>query len=56
MNLFEELQWRGLIKDTAWEDLEKIINECNTTYYRGTDYTADSLHIGNYNILIKIKR
>ena len=56
MNLFEELQWRGLIKDTAWEDLEKIINECNSTFYRGTDPTADSLHIGHYSSLITVKR
>ena len=56
MNLVEELQWRGLIKDTAWEDLEKIINECNSTFYRGTDPTADSLHIGHYSSLITVKR
>ena len=56
MNLFEELQWRGLIKDTAWDDLEKIINGCNATFYRGTDPTADSLHIGHYSSLITVKR
>ena len=56
MNLFEELQRRGLIKDTAWEDLEKIINGCNTTFYWGTDPTAESLHIGHYSSLITVKR
>lgn len=56
MNLFEELQWRGLIKDTAGDDLEKIINWCNATFYRGTDPTADSLHIGHYSSLITVKR
>ena len=56
MNLFDELQWRGLIKDTAWEDLEKIINGCNATFYWGTDPTADSLHIGHYSSLITVKR
>ena len=56
MNLFEELQRRGLIKDTAWEDLEKIINECDTTFYWWTDPTADSLHIGHYSSLITVKR
>lgn len=56
MNLFEELQRRGLIKDTAWDDLEKIINSCNATFYRGTDPTADSLHIGHYSSLITVKR
>ena len=56
MNLFEELQRRGLIKDTAGEDLEKIINSCDATFYRGTDPTADSLHIGHYSSLITVKR
>ena len=56
MNLFEELQWRGLIKDTAWDDLEKIINGCNATFYIGTDPTADSLHIGHYSSLLTVKR
>ena len=39
MTLFEELKWRGLIKDTAGEDLEKIINGCDATFYWGTDQT-----------------
>ena len=56
MNLFEELQRRGLIKDTAWDDLEKVINGCNATFYRGTDPTAESLHIGHYSSLITVKR
>ena len=56
MNLFEELQWRGLIKDKAWDDLEKIINSCNATFYRGTDPTAESLHIWHYSSLITVKR
>lgn len=56
MNLFEELQRRGLIKDTAGEDLEKVINGCNATFYRGTDPTADSLHIWHYSSLITVKR
>ena len=56
MNLFEELQRRGLIKDTAGEDLEKVINSCDATFYRGTDPTADSLHIGHYSSLITVKR
>ena len=56
MNLFEELQWRGLIKDTAGEDLEKVINSCDATFYIGTDPTADSLHIGHYSSLLTVKR
>ena len=56
MTLFEELKWRGLIKDQAGEDLEKIINGCDATFYWGTDPTADSLHIGHYSSLITVKR
>ena len=56
MDLFEELQRRGLIKDTAWDDLEKVINSCNATLYWGTDPTAESLHIGHYSSLITVKR
>ena len=56
MNLFEELQRRGLIKDTAGENLEKVINSCDATFYIGTDPTADSLHIGHYSSLLTVKR
>ena len=56
MNLFEELQRRGLIKDTAGDDLEKVINSCDATFYRGTDPTAESLHIGHYSSLVTVKR
>ena len=56
MNLFEELQRRGLIKDTAGDDLEKVINSCDATFYIGTDPTAESLHIGHYSSLLTVKR
>lgn len=56
MSLFEELQRRGLIKDTAGDDLEKVINSCDATFYRGTDPTAESLHIGHYSSLVTVKR
>ena len=56
MTLFEELKWRGLIKDMAGDDLEKVINSLDATFYWGTDPTADSLHIGHYSSLITVKR
>lgn len=56
MKLFEELQWRGLIKDTAGEDLEKVLNGNPITFYWGTDPTADSLHLGHYSSLVTAKR
>ena len=30
MNLYEDLKWRGLIKDTAGEDIEEKIKEVLT--------------------------
>lgn len=56
MKLYEELVWRGLIKDVAGEDLEKKLNEEKITFYWGTDPTADSLHLGHYSSLVTAKR
>ena len=57
MTFYEELMWRGLIKDkTASEDLEEKLNKGGMTFYWGTDPTADSLHIGHYSSLITAKR
>jgi tyrosyl-tRNA synthetase len=56
MKLYDELVWRGLIKDQAGVDLEKKLNEGGMTFYWGTDPTADSLHLGHYSSLITAKR
>ena len=56
MTFFEELVWRGLVKDRAGEDLEKVINGSPITFYWGTDPTADSLHLGHYSSLVTAKR
>ena len=56
MKFYDELKWRGLIKDEAGDDLEDIINKCEATFYWGTDPTADSLHIGHYSSLVTAKR
>lgn len=56
MNLYEDLKWRGLIKDTAGSDLKEKLNGDAITFYWGTDPTADSLHIGHYSSLITAKR
>ena len=56
MKLFEELKWRGLIKDTAGEALEDKLNQGGLTFYIGADPTADSLHIGHYSSLVTAKR
>ena len=56
MTLYEELKWRGLIKDVAGDDLEKLLNGKPITFYWGTDPTADSLHLGHYSSLVTAKR
>ena len=49
MNCFEDLKWRGLIKDISSPELEKKLNEESLTFYIGTDPTADSMHIGHFS-------
>ena len=56
MTLYEDLMYRGLIKDVAGEDLEKKLNGEPFNFYWGTDPTADSLHIGHYSSLVTAKR
>lgn len=56
MNFYDELVWRGLIKDTAGENIKDIINKGGFTFYWGTDPTADSLHLGHYSSLVTAKR
>ena len=56
MNLYEDLMYRGLIKDVAGDDLKEKLNGEPITFYWGTDPTADSLHIGHYSSLITAKR
>lgn len=56
MTLYEELMWRGLIKDVAGEDLQKKLDDEKITFYWGTDPTADSLHLGHYSSLVTAKR
>jgi len=56
MKLYDELVWRGLIKDVAGNGLEKKLNEEKITFYWGTDPTADSLHLGHYSSLVTAKR
>ena len=46
MNFYDELKWRGLIKDEAGEDLKEKLNEGNMTFFFCVDPSADSLHIG----------
>lgn len=56
MTNWEELKWRGLVKDVAGEGIEDKINNESITFYWGTDPTADSLHLGHYSSLVTAKR
>lgn len=56
MTFFEELKWRGIIKDVSSTELENLLNNESLTFYLGTDPTADSLHIGHYASFVTAKR
>ncbi len=56
MTLFEDLKYRGLIKDITSPELEKKLNEGGITFYIGTDPTADSMHIGHLSSFLISKR
>lgn len=56
MNFFEELKWRGLIKDVTDEEGFKARLQKSMVLYVGIDPTADSLHIGHIQQLLLLKR
>ena len=56
MTLYDDLMYRGLIKDVAGDDLKDKLNGEAISFYWGTDPTADSLHIGHYSSLVTAKR
>lgn len=56
MKLYDELKWRGLIKDITSPELEDKINNEKLTFYIGTDPTAESMHIGHYSSFLISKR
>jgi tyrosyl-tRNA synthetase len=70
VNIYEELQWRGLIADcTSSENTDILVeggkvsdnapglwHRKNITLYCGFDPTADSLHVGNLVPLLALRR
>lgn len=57
MNFFEELEWRGLIKDvTDYDGLKEKLNNERIVCYCGVDPTADSMHIGHLQQIILLRR
>lgn len=49
MNIYEDLKWRGLIKDISSDKIKDKLNNESLTFYIGTDPTADSMHIGHFS-------
>jgi len=57
MNIFEDLQWRGLVADcTDAAQLQARLAAGPITLYCGFDPSADSLHAGNLVPLIALRR
>ncbi|MEN9575455.1 MAG: hypothetical protein RL514_3310 [Verrucomicrobiota bacterium] len=57
MNIYEELQWRGLVSDcTDAEELQRQLAARPVTLYCGFDPTADSLHVGSLVPLLALRR
>ncbi len=56
MKIYEELVWRGLIKECSSPKLEDMLNNESVTFYIGTDPTGSSLHIGHYSSFLISKR
>ncbi len=56
MGIYEELEWRGLIKDVSDPSLKDKLNQGGMTFYIGTDPTGDSLHIGHFSSFLICKR
>ncbi len=55
MKLYDELMWRGLIKDVSNEDLaKKLLNEGSVRFYCGFDPTGESLTVGHLVQIVRI--
>ena len=57
MTIYEELQARGLLAQvTNEEEIRKVVNNGQATFYIGFDCTADSLTVGHFMALTLMKR
>jgi tyrosyl-tRNA synthetase len=54
-NIFEELNWRGLVHDHI-PGVEQLLKSQKITLYNGFDVTSDSLHVGHLVPLIALAR
>jgi len=56
MKLYDDLVWRGLIKDISSPKLEEKLNKGGMTFYLGADPSADSLQLGQLSVFMLSKR
>jgi tyrosyl-tRNA synthetase len=57
MNVFDELNARGVVAQTTHEDkIIDLLTNSNVTFYIGFDATADSLHVGHFLQMMSMSR
>lgn len=56
MDIIEELEWRGLIKDLSNEEEVKKLLSKPQTIYCGFDPSAASMHVGNFVMISMLMR
>src|SRR5689334_9222751 len=54
-NLFDELQWRGLVSEST-DGLRDLFDKEHVTAYIGFDPTASSLHVGSLLTVMGLAR
>ena len=57
MDIFAELDWRGLVHQTPEpQNLRQWLSEGSQIVYAGFDPTSDGLHVGNFVPLMMLRR
>src|SRR3954468_12509737 len=54
--LFDELQWRGLVNQTTDDEVGKLLDNDSFVFYHGVDPTADSLAVHHLVGLLTLRR
>lgn len=54
MKLSEELQWRGFVNQTTYDDLSQL-DQAPISFYWGVDPSADSMQIGNFAAAMMVR-
>ncbi|VEU83198.1 tyrosine--tRNA ligase [Acholeplasma hippikon] len=56
MNLFDELVWRGMVKDVSnLDEARKMLNERSVKFYVGYDPTGESLTVGHMVQIVRMR-